>query len=254
MLRVGRQHSHSRIYLVLVDHVDYVLAQVHAAGFAGVEHVATGVFVDGDAGGVGTHERHLVDGQDRAHEGAREVVPAVGDDDAHLGISGDGLPQVFNGALAQLIAAIPEAVYFKRESVVAGIDFPANGAGHEIDHGSRGRRDEGFQHGIAEAPLGRVGEGVIGGHVRVVDGADFAFLAVDFAQVGSDFKTASGIFHELRVEAGHVGDALDDARGGFWVGASFEEVGRVIAERVGDDLLHGVGGELVLALKAGGGD
>src|ERR1700722_20589976 len=129
---------------MLADHVDHVPAQLQAAGFAGVEHVAAGVFADGDAGGVGSHERHLVDGEDRTHEGAGKIVPTVGDDDAHLGVGGDGLPQIFDGTLAQLIAAVPEATYFIRERVVAGIDLPAYGAGYEIDHGGGGGGDEGF--------------------------------------------------------------------------------------------------------------
>ena len=56
------------------------------------------------------------------------------------------------------------------------------------------------------------------------------------------------------IEAGHFGHALDDALRRVGIGAAFEEVGGVVAERVGDDILHGLRCELVLALKMRGGD
>ncbi len=49
--------------LVAVEHLDDVFAEGLLALFAGVEHVAAGVFVDLDAGGV-AHGGHLVDGED----------------------------------------------------------------------------------------------------------------------------------------------------------------------------------------------
>ncbi len=62
----------------------------------------------------------------------------MGDDDAHLGVGGDGLAQVFDRAFAKFCIAVPDSGHFIGERVVAGIDLPADGAGDEIDHGGGG--------------------------------------------------------------------------------------------------------------------
>jgi hypothetical protein len=54
---------------VLGEHLLHALPQRRLAVRTTVEHVPAGVLVDGHARGV-AHHRHLVHGQDRAHEGA----------------------------------------------------------------------------------------------------------------------------------------------------------------------------------------
>ena len=86
---------------------------------------------------------HLVDGEDGAHEGAGEVVPAVDDEDAELGVGGDGFAQIGDGRRgADQALAIPLAVDVVGERVVAGVGLPADDAGDEVDHGGGGGGDD----------------------------------------------------------------------------------------------------------------
>jgi hypothetical protein len=55
------------------------------------------------------HHRHLVHGKHRAHERAGEIVPAMHDQHAQLGVGGDGLTQFGHRSAAQIVAAIPLA-------------------------------------------------------------------------------------------------------------------------------------------------
>src|SRR5208282_529845 len=64
--------------LMFREHGLYILAQCRLAPRAAVEHVAARILMHGDTRGI-AHYRHLVDGQDRAHERAGEIVPAMHD-------------------------------------------------------------------------------------------------------------------------------------------------------------------------------
>ena len=231
----------------------HVFDELSLTAGAGVEHVAAGVLVDLDAAGVGD-EGHGVDGEDGAHEGAAQIVPAVGDEHVHFGVGGDGLAQVVGGAVAQGFVAVPVLVDGIGERVVAGGGLPADDAGDPVDHGLGGGGDDGGEDGVVRLLVGREGEGVHFGHVGVVNGADFVLFAVDFAQVGADVEASAGVFNEGGVEPGELGDFRDDARGGLGVGAAGEEVGGVLAAVVGYDGLHALGGELVLAFEVRGDD
>ena len=110
--------------------------------------------------------------------------------------------------------AVPEAADVVGEQVVAGVDLPADGDGVEVDHGRGDRGDDGLEDGVVGFLVGRVGEGIGVGDVGVVDGADLALFAMDFAEVGAGFEAAAGELDELRVEAGHVGDLGDHVVGG----------------------------------------
>src|SRR5579875_1770544 len=168
---------------------------------AGVEHVAAGELVHHELFGQGGGE--LILREDRAHEGAAEVVPAVKDDDLEFGVGGDGFAEVGDGPAAEVLVAgpVPHAVYVVTEGVVAGVGLPANDAGDEVDGGSSGGGDDGLENRVVGLTGVGVGEGIGAGDVRVVDGADLTLFAMHFAKVRPDLKAAAFIADKGRVEA-----------------------------------------------------
>ena len=82
------------------DHLLGKLVEAGAVAGAGVEHVAARELVNLHAIGV-SHQRHLVDGEDGTHKRAGEVVPAMHDEDAQLGVGCHGLAKVRDGSVAE---------------------------------------------------------------------------------------------------------------------------------------------------------
>ena len=136
------------------------------------------------------HHRHLVHGEHRTHERARQIVPSVHDENPQLGIGGNGLAQIWHRALAHIIVALPEAIHVIRERVVASIHLPSHRAGNEVHHGGCEGRNDAGENWVVGALLRRKRKWIERRHVGVVDGAEFAFLAMHFAQVSFGFDAS----------------------------------------------------------------
>ena len=98
---------------------------------------------------------------------------------------------------------------------------------------------------------GRERERIEGRHVGVVDAANLSAFTRDLAQVRPDLDAAARAPHESLVEAGQLGDALDDTRDRLRVGAAFQQILCVFAAGVGDHVSHRGGRQRMFPLEIG---
>ncbi|CAM5209155.1 hypothetical protein LSPH26S_03833 [Lysinibacillus sphaericus] len=175
------------------------------------------------ARGSGHHRRHLVHRQHRDHERAGQVVPAMGDQHAQLGVVRHCLAQLADRAFAGIVVLVPQAVHLVAERVVSDpVTLPAHSLGDEVDHRRGGRRDDAVEQRVAGALLRRVRERVPRGDVGMAEAAQLVG-AIDLAQVGLGFDAAAGALDEHRVQSGQLGDLADHRLGGGRIGAALHQ-------------------------------
>src|SRR5579871_2042568 len=239
---------------MLAEHRLRVAAQRRLAVGTIVKHVAARVLHHRDTRGI-AHDRHLINGQNRTHEWAGEIVPSMHNQDPEFRIGGYRLPQIGHGAGPESVAlTIPLAIHLIAQGVVSSLRLPPDYPGHEIYH-RRGRgRDDALQNRVVGPLVWGKRERVKAGHVRIVDAADFPLLAEDLPQISANLEAPAGSAHKFQFEAGHLGHMFDNPGSGFRVGPALQQVDGVLATGIGDHPRHVFGSKFVLPLQAGGGN
>ena len=234
---------------VVLIHAGRIAAELRPAILPAVEHVAAGIELEADRLAEGGH---LIDDQPAREIGAGQIVHAVGDDHPHLRIGRDRAAQIGDRRVA--IVAHPIIVHRIGEQVVARLQLPPDLVGDEIDHRAGGRRDDRVEDRIARFVVGRSGEGIEGGDVRIIDRSDLALAPMDLAQIGGDRHPSLAAADERGIEPGERGNLggqpIDRGR----IRSAAEQIGREFAAVIGLDIGQRLGpGQLALALEPGGG-
>ena len=172
------------------------------------------------------------------------------DQHTQLRIRCDGFSQVLHGPFTQILRVpVPGVVHVIGQRMVPRLCLPSDRMGDKVHH-RRGRgSNDALQDGIVRLLIGRVRVRVRQLYIRVIHAADLTLFTMHLAQVCSSLQPAAGVAHKHGIEPRHLCHLRDHCVGGGLVLRPGDQRARIFSLGVGDDLLHGVVGQLVLRLQ-----